>query len=73
MSVFSLLIYRGKLHIVITMFFVTLIMSFGLKFADIRRSTRPFLEDKKEDDFFQIDVRFSVSILNEFGYWLIID
>lgn len=55
------------------MFFVTLIMSFGLKFADIRRSTRPFLEDKKEDDFFQIDVRFSVSILNEFGYWLIID
>ena len=26
---------------------------------DIRRSTRPFLEDKTEDDFFQIDVRFS--------------
>lgn len=25
--------------------------------ADIRRSNRPFLEDKTEDDFFQIDVR----------------
>ncbi|CAJ1975505.1 unnamed protein product [Sphenostylis stenocarpa] len=25
---------------------------------DIRRSNRPFLEDKTEDDFFQIDVRF---------------
>lgn len=25
--------------------------------ADIRRSTRPFLEDKRDDDFFQIDVR----------------
>jgi len=24
--------------------------------ADIRRSNRPFLEDKTEDDFFQIDV-----------------
>jgi hypothetical protein len=30
---------------------------FRFRFADIRRSTRPFLEDKTEDDFFQIDVR----------------
>lgn len=28
-------------------------------FADIRRSNRPFLEDKTEDDFFKIDVRIS--------------
>jgi hypothetical protein len=31
--------------------------------ADIRRSTRPFVDDKKEDDFFQIDVRFLLNIL----------
>lgn len=24
--------------------------------SDIRRSTRPFVDDKTEDDFFQIDV-----------------
>lgn len=29
----------------------------GACFADIRRSTRPFLEDKTEDDLFQMDVR----------------
>lgn len=29
-----------------------------VSFTDIRRSNRPFLEDKTEDDFFQIDVRF---------------
>lgn len=29
-------------------------------FADIRKSSRPFLEDKTEDDFFQIDVRTSL-------------
>lgn len=27
-------------------------------YADIRRSTRPFLDEKTEDEFFQIDVRF---------------
>lgn len=31
--------------------------------VDIRRSNRPFLEDKTEDDFFQIDVRiFLISL-----------
>lgn len=33
--------------------------------ADIRRSARPFLEDKTNDDFFQIDVRISVIL-----FWL---
>lgn len=33
-------------------------------FVDIRRSNRPFLEDKTEDDFFQIDV--SVRVLKLF-------
>lgn len=28
--------------------------------ADIRRSNRPFLVDKTEDDFFQIDVRIVI-------------
>jgi hypothetical protein len=35
----------------------SLLTVFRFWFADIRRSTRPFLEDKTEDDFFQIDVR----------------
>lgn len=41
--------------------FVAFLFSYSAGFvadvADIRRSTRPFLEDKTEDDFFQIDVR----------------
>jgi hypothetical protein len=36
--------------------------------ADIRRSTRPFVDDKKEDDFFQIDVRFLLNILVDSVY-----
>lgn len=38
-----------------------LLIVFLVFFADIRRSTRPFLEDKTEDDFFQIDVSPSIS------------
>lgn len=36
--------------------------------ADIRRSARPFLEDKTADDFFQIDVR--ISLIYIFSYLL---
>lgn len=37
-----------------------LLTVFWVLFADIRRSTRPFLDDKTEDDFFQIDVSLSI-------------
>lgn len=40
---------------------------FGFLFADIRRSLRPFVDDKTEDDFLQLDV----SLAEHFDWFLL--